>query len=259
MNAPISMNMTMHMFGFMYAPSNQLTIMMMGNYSEKEMTKQRMKMSGSAKFDVNSSGVGDTTLSFFVRNKYKKNVKDHFGVGLSFPSGSTDCRDSTPVSSNSRLGYAMQNGSGTFDVFFMYNNLNIFNRFKIGEQIYFKTPVSGRNSKSYKYGNTFNSSVWASYRWIDNISTSIKMNYNYRGYMKGSDNEMDPRMSPAMDSRNSGHQKFSISFGVNFVNYKKKLSNHRIGFEANLPVFQKYRGLQLGEKFRLIFGWQFGV
>ena len=35
MNAPISMKMNMHMFGWMYAPSDNLTFMIMTSYQEK--------------------------------------------------------------------------------------------------------------------------------------------------------------------------------------------------------------------------------
>ena len=47
--------------------------------------------------------------------------KTHFALGLSLPTGSiNDNRDTTPASSSARLGYKMQNGSGTFDPFFIF-------------------------------------------------------------------------------------------------------------------------------------------
>ena len=49
MNAPDSMSMDMHMFGAMYAPSDYLTLMLMGSYHNKEMTLQRMPMAGGRK------------------------------------------------------------------------------------------------------------------------------------------------------------------------------------------------------------------
>ena len=38
----------------------------MTSYLEKEMTQQRMPMAGSARFDVNSSGIGDTRVSGLI-------------------------------------------------------------------------------------------------------------------------------------------------------------------------------------------------
>ena len=37
---------------------------------------------------------------------------------MSIPTGGINKRDVTPMSSDARLGYAMQNGTGTYDVFF---------------------------------------------------------------------------------------------------------------------------------------------
>ena len=126
------------------------------------------------------------------------------GLGLSLPSGSLNNRDKTPISNNTRLGYAMQNGSGTVDPFLFVNNVSDFNKLKIGQQVYFKFPANGKNSKGYQYGNNFNSKLWFSYRWLDNLSSSLKITYDSLSNMSGEDNEFNFRMSPAMDSKNSG-------------------------------------------------------
>ena len=57
-------------------------------------------------------------------------------MGISIPTGSINKRDVTPMSSDARLGYAMQNGTGTYDTFFLLNNLNEFGKFKVGEQFF---------------------------------------------------------------------------------------------------------------------------
>ncbi len=258
MNSPISMKMDMHMFGAMYAPIDDLTLMVMTSYMEKEMTQQRMPMSGGARFDVNSAGVGDTRISGLINMFHNNFIKMHLGIGVSLPTGSIDERDETPASNNARLGYSMQNGTGTIDPFFFINNVNDFGRFKVGEQFRFKTSASGKNSKSYNYGDIFDATLWSSFRWLDNISTSIKVNYNYQKEMEGSDNEMNPRMSPAMDSYNKGHQKLNLGFGMNIINYNKLLTNHRLGLEGVFPVFQRVKGLQMKETFRFTVGWQYG-
>ncbi len=257
MNSPISMKMDMHMFGAMYALKDNITIMIMTSYLEKEMTQQRMRMSGGARFDVNSSGIGDTRISGLFRIFQNDYTKTHIGVGLSLPTGSIDERDNTPASTNARLGYAMQNGTGTVDPFFFVNNVNSYGRLKFGEQFYFKTSASGKNSKNYEYGDNFDATIWSSFRWRDNISTSIKINYNYQNKMEGSDNEMNPRMSPAMDARNRGHQKLNFGFGVNFINYNEFLKNHRLGIEGIFPVYKQYRGIQMKENYKLTLGWQY--
>ena len=79
---------------------------------------------------------------------------------------------------------------------------------------FYKT-FTGKNVKGYKYGELFEAALWSSYSWKKNLSSSVKIDYSFRKKMNGSDNEMNPRMNPAMDSYNQGYQKLNIGFGVN--------------------------------------------
>lgn len=257
MNAPRSMSMDMHMFGVMYAPSDRLTLMLMNSFLEKEMTQQRMRMVGGANFDVNSSGFGDLKASALITLLNEVNWKNSFLLGLSLPTGSIDKRGRTPASNNSRLGYGMQNGTGTFDSHFLINNINIIKKFRFGEQIYFKLPASGHNTKGYKYGKELNVNLWMSYRILNELSGSVKLAYDYKDKMSGSDNEMNKRMSPVMDSYNQGYQKFNLGIGLNFINHQDFLKNNRLGLEFLVPVHQRYNGIQMGERFKIVLGWQY--
>lgn len=76
--------------------------------------------------------------------------------------------------------------------------------------------------------------------------------------ISGSDDEMNKRMSPAMDSNNQGHQKLNVGVGLNFINHKVLLNNHRLALESIFPLYQKYQGLQMSENFKIVIGWQYG-
>ena len=257
MNSPVSMRMNMHMFGGMYAPSDYLTLMIMSGFVEKEMIQQRMAMAGGKRFQVNSNGISDTRISGLIKLLDQKTFKTHLGIGISLPTGSIDERDTTPNSLSARLGYGMQNGSGTFDTIFFLNNVNNFGKIKLGEQFLFKKSASGKNSKDYKYGNFYQSSIWASYSWLKFLSSSLKLNYSYQSKMEGSDNQMNPRMSPVMDSNNIGYQELNLGVGINFVNPNSFLKNHRIGVELLVPIFKRKRGIQMSQNFKTMFGWQY--
>ena len=257
MNAPDSMSMDMHMFGAMYAPSNHLTLMLMGSYHNKEMTIQRMPMAGGRKFDVNSSGLGDMRLTFLSKIKDSKKWRNHVGLGISIPTGGINKRDVTPMSSDARLGYAMQNGTGTYDTFLLLNNLNKIGKFKIGEQFFFKLPVSGKNEYGYKYGKDISLNLWVSYRFFQYLSGSFKINYQYKGEMEGFDNEMNKRMSPAMDSKNQGFNKINLGVGLNFVNNNNYFKNNRLAVELLIPIYRDYKGIQMADSFSFLLGWQY--
>ena len=50
---------------------------------------------------------------------------------------------------------------------------------------------------------------------------------------------MNKRMSPVMDSKNNGHQKVNLSFGLNYINSDEFLKNNRLAFELVLPLHQR--------------------
>ena len=51
--------------------------MAMSSFNQKEMISQRMRMRGGSRFNVNSSGVGDTRISAllrFLENEFLKHI-----------------------------------------------------------------------------------------------------------------------------------------------------------------------------------------
>ena len=126
--APEWMTMDMHMLGLMYAPSDQLTLMVMANYLETEMRHLVRPLGpllaaiGDDGFTTRSNGLGDLRLTGLYRFYLKQNHRAHFGLGLSLPTGSIDEKDRTPRPgmppsfNRNQLPAAMQLGSGTFDL-----------------------------------------------------------------------------------------------------------------------------------------------
>ena len=75
--------------------------------------------------------------------------------------------------------------------------------------------------------------------------------------MDGFDNEMNKRMSPAMDSQNQGYNKVNLGIGLNFVNNKNYLKNNRLAVELLIPVYRDYKGIQMADSFSFVLGWQY--
>ncbi len=107
---PVQMDMEMHMLGAMYAPTERLTLMAMTPYVRNEMV-HLTRMGGV--FTTESSGLGDIKLSGLYTLSQITGRQWHMNLGLSVPTGKTDERDATPMSSNALLPYPMQLGSGT--------------------------------------------------------------------------------------------------------------------------------------------------
>lgn len=258
MNAPIKMQMEKHMFGAMYAPTQKITLMAMIDYQLKKMKQKRMPMAGGTLFEVNSEGIGDLKVGSLFKLVDKKKLKIHYGLGISIPTGSIDERGATPASNSARLGYGMQNGTGTNDFFFLTNGIYNINKIKLGSQIYYKKHLGSVNKNKYKYGDHFRLNLWVSYRYFINLSQSLKLVYEKKNEMIGSDNEMNPRMSPVLDFGNHGSQKIILGTGINFVNHSKFLKNNRLALEILKPIYYNLKGIQMTESYKFILGWQYG-
>ena len=126
MMAPKAMDMRMHMLGLMYAPSDDITLMVMLNYLDNDMDSvMRMSMPHSdmnmdhmddttmshsnmsdlnmsdlnmsdlnmshsgmdSDFSTSSSGLGDTRISALINGVNGDNYRSHFSLGLSLPTG----------------------------------------------------------------------------------------------------------------------------------------------------------------------------
>jgi len=121
---PTEMTTDMHMFGAMYAPRDELTLMLMANYIDREM--DHITFQGGAgttrlgTFKTETKGWGDTKASALIRMYKDETHHVHFNAGLSLPTGSIKEEDNvlTPMNMRPRLRlpYAMQLGSGTYDL-----------------------------------------------------------------------------------------------------------------------------------------------
>ncbi|MDA7949372.1 MAG: transporter [Hyphomicrobiaceae bacterium] len=125
---PKDMSMDMHMFGAMYGVNDRVTLMGMVPYIEKKM--DHITFQGGAgttrlgTFETSSDGIGDVSLTALI-GLYDEKTPDrethvNLVLGLSAPTGSITERGTVLAPNNTRpnvrLPYAMQLGSGTWDL-----------------------------------------------------------------------------------------------------------------------------------------------
>ena len=121
---PLDMTMDMHMVGFMYAPTDWVTLMAMGMYMTKDMSLRTyqggMGTTVLGDFKTGSDGFGDTSVMALFPLVDRAGLKVNIRAGVSLPTGSTTEIDTilTPMNMTPsvRLPYAMQLGSGTWDL-----------------------------------------------------------------------------------------------------------------------------------------------
>jgi hypothetical protein len=253
MAAPQNMTMHMHMLGIMYAPSDKLTMMLMGNYTANDMQLEtKMNMS----FETQSKGFGDVSLSGLIHLAKFKRQKAHATLGVSIPTGSLNQRGSTPMNSDSRLAYPMQLGSGTWDPYVGVTYLGQSDRTSWGIQTVFKFRL-GTNSEGYALGNTWNLTGWYAVKANKNLSLSGALYYTYSGRISGKDAQLNPMMMPLFDTKNSGRKQVDLGIGSNYFISEGSLKNLRFAFEVKLPLSQRIEGIQMKHNWCGMLGLQY--
>ena len=258
---PTDMSMDMHMIGVMYAPSNSLTLMVMSNYQEKEM--DHITFAGGfgtitrGTFKTKSDGIGDLKVSGLISLFKHSSARAILGLGFSFPTGSTSKRDTvlTPTGATPtvKLPYGMQNGSGSID--FLPSLTYSANSSKLGWGLQWNGTVRTQKDSGWNLGDRHELSGWLSYRWIDPLSSSIRLKYQFSQKVVGRDANITLPVQTA-DPDNYGGNKVSMLFGLNWIpgsSYK----GLRLSLEAGIPVHQSLNGPQMEEDFVLSTGIQY--
>lgn len=155
---PTEMPMQMHMFGGMFAPTDNLTLMVMVPIISSSM--DHLTRPGEM-FTVESSGLGDVKLTGLLTVSRSGNSRIHLNIGVSLPSGSIDQEDVTPATAPDEgpLPYPMQIGSGTFDLMpgsRFWDNPAI----GAGEEQGQATLRLGENDHDYRLGHNYMATVW---------------------------------------------------------------------------------------------------
>ena len=269
--SPEWMSMNMHMLGIMYAPTERLTLMAMGNYLETEMTHEivsqmtaMMINGGDTKFTTHSRGLGDLEISALYRFYLKENRKAHFGLGLNLPTGSIDKKDRLPSmggATKQQMPASMQLGAGTFDLLPSLTFVQQFEDWSWGAQANGVLRLENKNSNNYRNGHKIELLGWAGYNLAQWLGLNGGLSYNYAGALKGVQtgvNRMGPNgrsVSTAFGENYGGHR-LDLILGINFIKPSGFLENHRLSFDLRLPIWRDLNGYQLETNSVLTFGWQ---
>ena len=268
---PTKMTMDMHMFGGMYAPTDNTTLMAMLPYIRKEMDHVTFQapnpMMGIPPdntniiggFTTKSEGIGDLKFSALHR-LYDDAVNHvHLNLGISAPTGSIKKRDTildpfgrTP---EVRLPYSMQIGTGTWDLLPGITYHARVGDVSWGAQYMAEVRLESENSQGYAFGDKHTVTGWVAYQFASWISTSIRAEYMTQGDIDG----FDPEIGGPVQTANPafyGGERLDLMGGVNLVVPHGPLKGHRLAFEAGAPVYQDLNGPQMQTDWTFIVGWQ---
>ena len=254
---PTDMDMEMHMFGVMYAPTDWLTAMLMVPVTL--LTMDHVTRPG-ADFRTSNDDIGDLKLSGLFNLWEDEHNQLHANLGLSFPTGSVRAKDDalTPMGpAEITLPFPMQTGSGTWDVLPGLTYFGHSDFFSWGAQA-MGTIRPGRNRADWAAGNRADVTGWLAVPWAEWVSTSIRVNYQYWGNYRGNESRPPtPQQIETADPKLRGGQSVALLGGINlYVPLGKFLGRNRFAVEVGAPVYQWLHGPQLKTNWQVTVGWQ---
>lgn len=275
--APTRMDMLMHMFGIMYAPTDHVTLMVMAHYMDNSMEllhkgehggheQHKDHNHGLAKVAENEitprtthlmkhqvSGLGDLSIGGLVKILNLPGNSLHANLSLSIPTG-----DVTVTQNGHRLAYPMQLGSGTFDPTVGLTYLGQTAAFSWGVQSLYKHRL-GENSEGYTLGKVLDAAAWGAWKIVDVFSFSSSLKFKNQGKISGVDSQMEKLRIPTSMPCSSGGNFLDVGLGGNFYVPSGAFKNLRLAVEFTLPIYNNANGTQMLRNNFLSVGLQYSL
>ncbi len=247
MMAPTKMSMTMDMLGFMYAPTDSTTLMMMAVYHDKDMDMiMQSSMGNVMQQSMNSSGVGDLKLGALHSIYDSSKHKVHLNLMMSLPTGAIDEKNNGQA-----LPYGMQLGSGTYDLLPGITYAAQYYKYSWGAQAT-ATIRLGDNDRDYTLGDRYQIQAWLQKPVFKIVSVSARVTYENWQNIDGEDDRLNPMISPLADANLQAGDRVVIGLGINMT----LPAGNRLALEYNKQVEQNLDGPQMALDDSWTFGWQ---
>ena len=238
-----NMSTEMDMIGAMYAPNDDVTLMIMTNYLKKTMDPMNMGNMGNMG-NMRNNGLGDTKISTLLSLSSHGYNNLHINLGVSIPTGNVE----------ENMSYSMQLGSGTYDLEtgITYNGQG--NKLYWGGQIKTITRIDG--SEDYKFGNQYSLNAWGMHLISNKSYGSLRLGYTEWKSINGEGSTLEAAsMMAPPNSANSGGYRTVLSLGLNFLNFE----NQQIGIEYSTILDEKLSQGQMEMQDMLTVGYQIAL
>jgi hypothetical protein len=260
---PQSMTGQMHMLGAMYGVTDAVNVMVMGNYTEKDMsmsTYYKMPMPGVSPLvgtrNYSETGFGDVSVTGLFR-LYEDGINHvHVNLGLSLPTGSITEQMNmltpmslTPTYMTMRATYGMQLGTGTYDLLPGITYTANKERWSWGAAYRGRIALDD-NSEGYHWGDSHTLTGWTGYTFYPGITATARVAGTTQAKIAGK----DPQIFGGMQGANPawyGGETVNLFGGVEIAGHEFGLGHTRLAIEAGAPVYQNLNGPQMGQDWQL--------
>jgi hypothetical protein len=271
---PSQMNMNMIMLDLMYAPTDWLTLMLMPQFVDMNMSTRELNgappltpkqeeligplINHHTLHPHTTGGIGDTGMYAMVKLFEESGHHIHGTLGITAPTGDVDVkfRDTHRIDAGFQH-YGMQLGSGTWDFKPSITYTGKLDKFSWGAQINGTVRLEGNNESGFAFGDIFQSTAWGSYNVLDWLSASVRGVYTLQGTVRGEYNDTFNKLGPVDYPSNYGGRYWDVGFGLNAFVPTGDLQGNNLSFEWLQPVSDDVNGYQLPRTGALAATWSY--
>ncbi len=278
---PKFMSMNMHMLDLMYAPTDWLTLMLMPQWLDMDMTMAANPNvtitaghGGHSGHGHQTGGIGD--FGAYALFKVLDHTNHHLTVSLggTAPTGDVDIVQRktgiTPIYSLP-IHYGMQLGSGTWDFKPALTYTGNYDQFLWGAQANATIRLEDSNESGFAFGDIVQGMAWGGFKWTDWLATTVRCVYTAQGAIRGSypvptesPNIFPPapflpqHIGPFDFPANYGGSYADLGLGINVNIPNGSFAGNTLKFEWLQPVYTNFNGYQPDRNYALNFTWSYG-
>jgi hypothetical protein len=275
--APNHMAMNMHMLDLMVAPVDGLTLMVMPQWLDMDMTMTPIGASiihghnhGGAVHGHQTGGVGDTGVYVLFELFEQPGQQLNLSLGGTAPTGDVGITlrktDTNPIA-NTPLHYGMQLGSGTWDLKPSLTYTGAADNWSWGGQLTGTKRLEDRNEAHFAFGDIFQSSAWGGYQLTRWLAGTVRGVYTWQDAISGQYPQLfdaygnpfiSKHVGPFDKPANYGGQFVDLGLGVNVTVPSGAFAGNTVKFEWLQPLHTDYNGYQLDRDGALTATWGIG-
>lgn len=262
-----SMTMDMVMLDLMYAPTGNLTLMVMPHYMWHRMEMVGIDPANGAggghaghagghaiPFDEvhahGTEGFGDTLVSASYRLARKPGFGAHATLGVWLPTGEVGKTNAD----GTFVHYGMQPGSGTWDI---EPSLTVSGRAGAigwGGQASYRWRTKEHNASGFAFGDKARATGWVSTLLDSDLGATARLEYVHEGKVLGHYNGPHNHTAPADRQENYGGDVVSAGLGLNWLMPVGGARKPQLSGEISVPLHQNLNGIQAPQDWRFSLG-----
>jgi hypothetical protein len=258
-----AMTMDMVMLDLMYAPTGNLTLMVMPHYMWHRMEMRGIDPAAGAVggdgghhgghvipfgevHEHSTEGFGDTLVSASYRLARGK-VGAHATFGVWVPTGASDKKSA----SGRFVHYGMQPGSGTWALEPSVTLTGRTGALGWGAQAAYRWRTEEHNDSGFAFGDKARATGWASHLLTGDLGVTGRLEYVHEGKVLGHYNGPHNHAAPPDRQENYGGDTVTAGLGFNWLLPVGGSHRPQLGAELAVPLYQNLNGIQAPQDWRV--------